>query len=159
MEATGVFSSCVTALMKASCCSFRRISRTRNVVFSTTPLMMVKAKIVARKSRIPVRQLSKTHPMYRRIMTEIRPMPSAMKNAMDLRRPATTILSAYTSPGQLIEGGDFSGTRAPREDEGVRPTNSALRGFALGHYTIYFCDSNRFREAEEFQYLDGNPGN
>ena len=32
MDATGVFNSWVTALMKASCCSFRRISRTRKMV-------------------------------------------------------------------------------------------------------------------------------
>src|SRR6202140_4769063 len=52
MEATGVFSSCVTALMKASCCSFRRISRTRNVVLRTTPLLIVNAKIVGGNERM-----------------------------------------------------------------------------------------------------------
>ena len=101
MDATGVFSSCVTALMKASCCSFRLdLSHQKSAVFGTTPLMIVKANIGSQEeSRIPVRQFSKTHPMYRRIMTEIRPIPSAMKNAMDLRRPATTIPSAYRFVG------------------------------------------------------------
>ena len=40
IDATGVFSSWVTALMNASCCSLRRISRTRKIVLSTTPVMM-----------------------------------------------------------------------------------------------------------------------
>ena len=40
IDATGVFSSWVTALMNASCCSLRRISRTRKMVLSTTPVMM-----------------------------------------------------------------------------------------------------------------------
>ena len=42
---------------------------------------------------MPVCQRSSTQPMYSRTMTEISPAPSAMKNAIDLRRPATTILS------------------------------------------------------------------
>ena len=33
MEATGVFSSCVTELINVSCCSLRRISRNRKIVF------------------------------------------------------------------------------------------------------------------------------
>src|ERR1700682_1873873 len=40
IDATGVFSSWVTALMNASCCSLRRISRTRKIVLSTSPVMM-----------------------------------------------------------------------------------------------------------------------
>src|SRR6266478_659446 len=34
MDAMGVFSSWVTALIKLSCCSLRRISRTRKLVFT-----------------------------------------------------------------------------------------------------------------------------
>ena len=45
MEATGVFSSWVTALMNESCCSLRRISRTRKMVFSTIPAMMSRKKM------------------------------------------------------------------------------------------------------------------
>ena len=54
MEATGVFSSCVTALMKASCCSLRRISRTRKMVFSTTPPMIIASSRIPKNSRMPV---------------------------------------------------------------------------------------------------------
>ena len=53
MDATGVFSSCVTALMKASCCSFRRISRTRKTVFSTTPLISTATSRPPRNNKIP----------------------------------------------------------------------------------------------------------
>ena len=63
MDATGVFSSCVTALMKASCCSLRRISRTRKMVLRTTPAMIIIISRIPRTSRIPVRQLSRTQPM------------------------------------------------------------------------------------------------
>ena len=38
-----------------------------------------------------VPQLSSTQPTYSRRMTEISPMPSAMKNAIDFRRPAVTM--------------------------------------------------------------------
>ena len=51
MEATGVFSSCVTALMKASCCSLRRISRTRKMVFSTTPLTISASSSTPKKTQ------------------------------------------------------------------------------------------------------------
>src|SRR5579864_7378504 len=168
MEATGVFSSCVTALMKASCCSLRLISRTRKVVLSTTPLMMVRASIVARNRRIPVRQLSRTQPMYSRMMTEIRPTPRAMKKAMDLRRPATTILSAYRSAFTRVATTDSQDgrpcpaiSRAVGEAPGpMRPARrSALRGFALGYDASNFRHANRFRQAEELQHLDGHPGN
>ncbi len=47
MEAIGVFNSCVTALMKLSCCSLRRISRTRKMVFKVTPAMMKPKKMNA----------------------------------------------------------------------------------------------------------------
>ncbi len=94
MEATGVFSSWVTALMKASCCSLRRISRTRKMVFSTTPQMIISTSRTPSTSRMPVRQFSRTQPMYSTRMTVISPTPRAMKNAMDLRRPVTTMSPA-----------------------------------------------------------------
>ena len=84
----GVFSSWVTALMKASCCSLRRISRTRKMVFSTTPPMMISQQQNAEEQQnagAPVEQ----HPAdVERRMTEIRPTPSAMKNAIDFLTPA-----------------------------------------------------------------------
>ena len=42
MEAIGVFNSWVTALMKLSCCSLRRISRTRKPVLRISPRMIAK---------------------------------------------------------------------------------------------------------------------
>ena len=62
IEVIGVFSSWVTALMKASCCSLRRISRTRKNVLSTTPLIRTVSSSTPRKSRIPLRQLRKNQP-------------------------------------------------------------------------------------------------
>src|ERR1700723_205189 len=103
MEATGVFNSWVTALIKASCCSLRRISRTRKVVLRTTPTMITRASSEPRNSRMPVCQRSSTQPMYNRTITEISPAPSAIKNATDLRRPATTIVPGYLKRTQESE--------------------------------------------------------
>ena len=49
----------------------------------------------AQEQQNAVRQLSSTQPMYSSRMTEISPAPSAMKNAIDFRRPATTMTPAY----------------------------------------------------------------
>ncbi len=78
MEATGVFNSCVTALMNASCCSLRRISRTMEMVLTTTPKMMIDTSRMPRASRMPVRQLRSTQPTYKIRMTVIRQTPNAI---------------------------------------------------------------------------------
>ena len=57
IEVIGVFNSCVTALMKLSCCSLRRISRTRKTVLRIRPRMMATKKTTPKKSRTPLRQL------------------------------------------------------------------------------------------------------
>src|SRR5579884_2003774 len=92
MEAIGVFSSCVTALMKLSCRSFRRTSRTRKIVFSTTPA------INRRKNGIPTsigqsrRQFRMIQPILSAIATPTRHTPSAMKKIMAGRRRVMRIL-------------------------------------------------------------------
>src|ERR1700680_1175415 len=50
MDAIGVFNSWVTALMKLSCFSLRRISRTRKIVLRTRPATMAPKKNDAEKN-------------------------------------------------------------------------------------------------------------
>src|ERR1700674_4645301 len=71
-------------------------------------------------------------------MTEIRPAPRAMKNPMDLRRPATTMTPAYASgsPGVCGILGCFAGGGVPRD---------------AGHL-------NGSGDAQEFEDSDLNPG-
>src|ERR1051325_1956343 len=66
-------------------------------------------------------------------MTEIIPAPRAMKRPMDLRRPATTISPAYA-----------------RE--------RVLGGFADRSGAVDAGDADGFRDAEELQDLDLDPG-
>ena len=66
MEAMGVFSSCVTALIKLSCCSLSRISRTRKLVFRISPAMMATKKITPKKNSTPSRQLRMIQPTLQR---------------------------------------------------------------------------------------------
>src|SRR5256714_9117039 len=87
MEAIGVFNSCETALMKASCCSLRRISRTRKIVLSMSPAMMKPKKMMPSTSRATLRQLSRTQLTFSVKASPTRHAPSVMKNAMDLRWP------------------------------------------------------------------------
>src|SRR5438034_5870391 len=91
IDATGVFSSWVTALMNAPCCSFRRISRTRKIVLSTTPVM-ISGKARTPRISIPAwRQLTMTQPMLSARAPADRQTPRTMKNAMDFRRPPDAI--------------------------------------------------------------------
>src|SRR5437763_370356 len=87
MEAIGVFNSCETALMKASCCSLRRISRTRKIVLSMRPAMMTPKKTTPSTSRATLRQLSRIQLTFSARASPTRHAPSVMKNAMDLRWP------------------------------------------------------------------------
>ncbi len=86
IDATGVFSSCVTALMNASCCSFRRISRTRKIVLSTTPVMMSGKARTPRISIPAARQLTMTQLMLSATTPVVRQTPRTMKKAIDFRR-------------------------------------------------------------------------
>ena len=88
MDATGVFNSCVTALMKASCCSLRRISRTRKMVFRTMPAMISSTDRMPRSSRMPVPPVQQDPTDVEDEDDADRPTPKAMKKAIDFRRPA-----------------------------------------------------------------------
>src|SRR5919206_4394863 len=87
MEAIGVFSSWETALMKALCCSFRRISRTRKIVLRTSPAMMALKNMMPRTSSATLRQLSRIQLTLSATASPTRQAPSVMKKATDLRWP------------------------------------------------------------------------
>src|SRR6202142_177677 len=85
MEAIGVLSSCVTALMKLSCCSFRRISRNRKMVLRTNPAVRAAKKITPRKTLIPSRQLRMIQPKPTATATPARPTPRTRNVMVALR--------------------------------------------------------------------------
>src|SRR6476620_1572092 len=87
MDATGVFSSWVTALMKESCCSLRRISRTRKIVFRTIPAMISRKKMTPRIASTPVRQLRTTQLTLSATARATRQIPRTVKKITDRRRP------------------------------------------------------------------------
>ena len=88
MLASGVFSSWVTAWMKASCCSPRRISRIRNSVFSTRPPTRTTEVITPSSTSSPARQLTTMKLTLRKTATAIRPLPNSAARTMDrLRLP------------------------------------------------------------------------
>src|SRR4029077_17914751 len=86
MEAMGVFSSWVTALMKLSCCSLRRISRIRKLVFTIIPAISRAKKITPRKSRTPSRQFRMIQPTFSPTASSTRQTPRTTKKAIALRR-------------------------------------------------------------------------
>src|SRR5436309_1642911 len=131
IDATGVFSSWVTALMNAPCCSFRRISRTRKIVLSTTPVM-ISGKARTPRISIPAwRQLTMTQPMLSASAPADRQTPRTMKNAMDFRRPPDVIRHSIAARGESLashrdgRGAPGSPTRQPRW--GPRPAGKARR--------------------------------
>src|SRR6185312_5775621 len=95
MEASGVLSSCVTALMKASCCSLRRISRIRKVVFRTRPTIISTKKTMPKTSIATSRQLRMIQPTLSAVASATRQAPRVMKKAIDLRRPLTDMVAFY----------------------------------------------------------------
>src|SRR5882762_1693454 len=113
IEATGVFSSWVTAWMNAPCCSFRRISRTRKIVLSTTPVMM-SGKARAPRISIPAsRQLTMTQPMLSARAPADRRTPRTMKKAMDFRRPPDVIRHSIDLLGGDLLFGGLAGPGGP----------------------------------------------
>src|ERR1700730_3295469 len=86
MEAIGVLSSWVTALMKLSCCSLRRISRNRKIVLRMSPAVMAPKKITPRKTLMPSRQLRMIHPNPTATATMARQTPSERKKMILPRR-------------------------------------------------------------------------
>src|ERR1700730_4850915 len=86
MEAMGVFSSWVTALMKLSCCSLRRISRIRKLVFTIIPAISRAKKTTPRKSRTPSRQLRMIQPTFSPTASSTKQTPKTTKKAVARRR-------------------------------------------------------------------------
>src|SRR5580698_3647514 len=81
MEVMGVFSSWVTALMKPSCCSLRRISRTRKMVLRIIPAMIAAKKITPKNSSTPWRQFRMVQPTVRAMARATRAQPSTTKKS------------------------------------------------------------------------------
>src|SRR5712692_10493912 len=122
IDATGVFNSWVTALMNAPCCSFRRISRTRKIVLSTTPVMMSGKARTPRISIPASRQLTITQPMLSARAPAVTQTPRTMKNAMDFRRPPDVIRHSIDELGGdlfFVRLADLGGLDVPDEPDGL----------------------------------------
>src|SRR5260221_8170608 len=117
MEATGVFSSWVTALRKLSCCSLRRISRTRKIVFRTSPVIIAPKKTMPRTRGTTRRQFSTIQPTLRPTARSTRMVPNVMKNAMALLGLTMRILGC-----RLNHSGSHATrkNRDPLEDRGPK---------------------------------------
>src|ERR1700675_45302 len=98
MDVIGVFSSWVTALMKLSCCSLRRISRTRKPVFKIMPRMIGAKKITPRNSITLWRQLRMIQPTFSATASATRQMPSATANAIIFLRLVMRTVSGWIVP-------------------------------------------------------------
>src|SRR3984957_13204147 len=94
MEVIGVLNSWVTGLMKLPCCSFSRISRTRNVVFRIMPRIIVAKTITPRNNITLCRQFRMIQPTSSATASATRDIPSTRKNAMVLRRLEMRIVLA-----------------------------------------------------------------
>src|SRR5205809_2005716 len=86
MEAIGVFSSCVTALIKLSCCSLRRISRTKKLVLTISPAISTAKRMTPKNSITSWRQLRIIQLTFSAIASITRHTPSTTKNTMALLR-------------------------------------------------------------------------
>src|ERR1035437_905802 len=86
MEVIGVFSSWVTALRKLSCCSLRRISRTRKMVLRMTPAIIKPKKMTPRMRGTISRQLRMIQLVLRTAAAAARQTPSVIKKAMVVLR-------------------------------------------------------------------------
>src|SRR5437588_2679287 len=124
MEAIGVFSSCETALMNASCCSLRRISRTRKIVLRMSPAMMTPKKTTPSTSRATLRQLSRIQLTLSAKASPTRHAPSVMKNAMDLRWPLSL----------MRLNGHVTLSRSPEHP--LKPFAARARALAVGFDSV-----------------------
>src|SRR6266545_2691544 len=120
MEVSGVFNTWVTALIKASCCSLRRISRIRNVVLRTSPVISNRKKTMPKTSRATSRGLSRIQPTLSAIASATRQAPSVLKKAIDLRRPLTAI-GAIVMP----EGRKQNAEREKQKQQASNPLPTA----------------------------------
>src|ERR1700757_518582 len=72
--------------MKLSCCSLRRISRTRKLVLTIKPAISTANRITPRNSMTPSRQFRMIQPTLSATASATRPTPSTMKKAIVFRR-------------------------------------------------------------------------
>src|ERR1017187_4969329 len=86
MEVIGVFNSWVTALRKLSCCSLRRISRTRKMVLRMTPAIIKPKKITPRMRGTIWRQLRMIQLVLSTAVAAARQTPSVRKDAIVVLR-------------------------------------------------------------------------
>src|SRR6185503_20099178 len=137
MEAIGVFNSCVTALIKASCCSLRRISRIRKVVLSTTPNISTMKKIIPKISSASSVRLRMIQPKLRATASATRHAPSVMKNMTDFRRRALTrmvlILSIRGNLCVSVTGDFFRQTHFLGDEQDQPQDSSGSRKQARNH--------------------------
>src|SRR5215468_1871453 len=73
--------------MNESCCSLRRISRTRKIVFTTTPAMMTRKKIDPKTMRTLSRQLMSSQPTFSVTAAATRQIPRMVKKMARRCRP------------------------------------------------------------------------
>src|SRR5258708_3291547 len=83
--------------MKLSCCSLRRISRTRKIVFTIIPAIISAKKIKPKKSRTPSRQLRMIQPTLSATASATRPMPRQRKKTIVPRRLVMRMASQVDS--------------------------------------------------------------
>src|SRR5215472_10186122 len=132
MDAIGVFSSWVTALMKLSCCSFLRISRTRKLVLRIKPATMAPKKRMPRRTLTPSCQL-----------TMIQPKPTATEAAA---RRTPSVRKKTTLPRLETRMDDFSArsegaleAKNGTAEVGERFRNSAVKVLRLDGGEFWAC--------------------
>ena len=76
----------MTALMKASCFSLRRISRTRNTVLRTSPATKISPANTPRTTSTPLRQLATSQPILSATANAIKHVPRAIEKMTESRR-------------------------------------------------------------------------
>src|ERR1043166_4679916 len=120
--------------MKASCCSLRRISRTRKRGLRTRPAIMALKKTMPRTSSAAVRQLSRIQLTLSATASPTRQAPSVMKKATDLRWPLNLMrlnrnvtlsrlpehpfgLSGARGDAQAVLADELDGFRQPQQLE------------------------------------------
>src|SRR5580704_2975556 len=141
----GVLSSWVTALMKLSCCSFRRISRSRKIVLRTSPVVMAPKKITPRKTLIPSRQLRMIQPKPTATATPARPTPSTRKVMVALRRLVMRMERFYRE--DVEEGVRLKDQRRSMAD------SRFLVASLLGTTTAWICVGARPKPTLELEPL------
>src|SRR5438876_7017523 len=122
-EAIGVFSSCVTALIKLSCCSLRRISRTKKLVLTISPAISTAKRMTPKNSITSWSQLRMIQLTFSAIASITRHTPSTTKNTMALLRLVVRMGRSQnnsTSVGVREKTGRWNCHPDPERSEGGR---------------------------------------